>query len=370
MGAEDDRRFMRRAIALAEGGWGRVHPNPLVGAVLVKDGVVVGEGYHTAFGAPHAEIEALRAAGDDARGATAYMSLEPCAHHGKTPPCADALAEAGVARVVYAAEDPTAAAGGADRLRARGVAVEGGVERAAARRQNAPFFHVVEHARCWVALKYGLSLDARIARREGERTAVTGAEALADAYRLRAGFDALLVGSRTARIDDPLLTARGDVEPIRPPIRVVMDSHARLAPTARLLQTIDAAPVLVLTGKEAPPERRRALERAGAEVLEVPGATNGVDLGSALDVLWDRGIRTVLCEGGARLGTALLRAGVVQRLVLYYAPVLFGEAGVPAFPGAPEGPVGRIVDVRSLGRDVRIVVESFEDVPGDDAGPR
>jgi len=212
----DDRRYMRRALELAEAGWGHVHPNPLVGAVVVRDGVVVGEGYHTAFGAPHAEVEALRAAGERARGSTVYVTLEPCAHHGKTPPCTDALLTAGAARVVYAAEDPGQDAGGGGAvLAARGVDVSAGVERAAARRQNAAFFHALERRRCYVALKYGMSLDGRLARGAGQRTVVTGPESHAQVHRLRAGFDAIMVGGETARVDDPLLTARGDIEPIR-----------------------------------------------------------------------------------------------------------------------------------------------------------
>ncbi|MFP4623428.1 MAG: bifunctional diaminohydroxyphosphoribosylaminopyrimidine deaminase/5-amino-6-(5-phosphoribosylamino)uracil reductase RibD, partial [Gemmatimonadota bacterium] len=194
MAGTSDAEFMRRALTLAEAGWGRVHPNPLVGAVVVREGVVVGEGAHREFGGPHAEVEALRNAGDAARGSTLYVTLEPCAHHGKTPPCTTAILDHGVARVVYAAADPHPdAAGGGTRLAERGVEVVGGVEAEKARTQNALFLRPIETGRPFVALKYGLTLDARIARAPGERTAVTGPESRAAVHRLRAGFDAVLV---------------------------------------------------------------------------------------------------------------------------------------------------------------------------------
>lgn len=354
---DEDRRWMRRAIALAEQGWGRVHPNPLVGAIVVREGRVVGEGYHTAFGAPHAEVEALEGAGPEARGATAYVSLEPCCHHGKTPPCTDALIDAGVARVVFAAEDPTDAGGGAQRLQAAGIETVGGVEREAARRQNAAFFHAAERQRPWVALKYALSLDGGLAARAGERTDLTGVEAREDAHRLRAGFDAIMVGSATARIDDPLLTVRGAVEPIRPPVRVVADSGAGLAPSARLLRTVAEAGVVVLAGEHAAADRVAALETAGARVLRIPETAGGLDVAAALDALWRTGVRSILCEGGARLGASLLEAGLVNRLYLYLAPRVLGREAVRAFTGGPVAGKGRVVETARLGDDVRVVID-------------
>lgn len=362
MGTEEDRRFMRRAIALAERGWGRVHPNPLVGAIIVRGDEVVGEGWHTAFGAPHAEVEALDGAGDAARGATAYVSLEPCAHHGKTPPCTDALVAAGVARVVFGAEDPTTeAGGGAERLRTAGVEVVGGVEREAVRRQNASFFHAAVHGRPWVALKYALSLDGGLARQVGERTLVTGAEAQADTHRLRAGHDAILVGSGTARVDDPLLTVRGAVDPIRPPLRVIVDTAARLAPTARVLQTVDEAVVVLLVSDDADASRTARLEEAGARVVPVTSGDGGLDLAAALDALWTLEVRSVLCEGGGRLGSALLRSRLASRLYVYYAPILLGRDAVPGFVDATLPGSARITDVTSLGADVRVTIELQSD---------
>jgi len=359
MAAEDDRRFMRRALELAEAGWGRVHPNPLVGAVVVRDGEVVGEGYHTAFGAPHAEVEALRAAGERARGATVYVTLEPCAHHGKTPPCTEALAEAGVARVVFAAEDPGLEAGGGGAwLEAAGVEVTAGVERAAARRHNAAFFHALERPGCYVALKYGMSLDGRLAPRAGERVAVTGPESHAAVHRLRAGFDAIMVGGETARVDDPMLTPRGDVSPIRPPVRVVLDPEAALDPDAALVRTARQAPVIVVAAAGAG-AGRTALEEKGVRILEAPRADGGLDLGAALERLCGAGIRSVLCEGGGRLGAALLGAGLVQRLYLFVAPTLYG-GGVSAFPSVGRRIAGVTVDVQRHGGDVLLVVDLDE----------
>lgn len=365
MAADDDQRFMRRALELAVAGWGRVHPNPLVGAVVVRDGEVVGEGYHTAFGAPHAEVEALRAAGERARGATVYVTLEPCDHHGKTPPCTEALLAAGVARVVFAAEDPGAAGGGGERLRAAGVDVTVGVERAAARRQNAAFFHALERPGCYLALKYGMSLDGRLAPRVGERATVTGPESHAQVHRLRAGFDAIMVGGETARIDDPLLTVRGDVTPIRPPMRVVLDPDGELDPGSRLARTAGDAPVVVVAAEGAARAhigKGRRLEDAGVRLLEVRRSGDGLDLAAAMARLRAEGVRSVLCEGGGRLGAALLAAGLVRRLYLFVAPVLYG-GGAPAFPSVGRHIAGVTVDVKRYGDDVLVAVDLDEPEP-------
>jgi len=333
-----DAAFMRRALDLAWRGWGRVHPNPLVGAVVVRDGEVVGEGYHTEYGGPHAEVAALAAAGERARGATLYVTLEPCAHQGKTPPCTLAIEAAGIRRVVYGAEDPNPEArGGAERLRSQGVEVTGGVEREAVRAQNAAFFHAIERGDAYVALKLALSLDARLADAPGRSTVVTGPAARAEVHRLRAGYDAILVGIGTALADDPLLTVRGEIEPRVPPVRVVVDTEARLPLGSRLLATLHEAPVRVICAEDAPAERIRELERRGVDILAVRrSVTGGVDLAEALDRLRSTGVRSVFCEGGGRLGSALLSLGRVRRLYLFYAPRLFGAGGVEAFPGRIE----------------------------------
>jgi diaminohydroxyphosphoribosylaminopyrimidine deaminase / 5-amino-6-(5-phosphoribosylamino)uracil reductase len=357
-----DTAFMQRALELAGAGWGRVHPNPLVGAVVVLDGAIVGEGAHREYGGRHAEVEALAAAGDRARGATLYVTLEPCAHHGKTPPCTDAILAAGVRRVVFAAEDPDpVAAGGAAMLEAAGVGVHGGVERTAARRQNALFLTPLERGRPFLALKLGLSLDARIARSSGERTRITGPEAEAEVHRLRAGFGAILVGGETARVDDPRLTARGQPAPRVPPVRVVMSVTADLPLDGRLVTTARETPVWLLTAPTAPAGRVAALEDRGVHVLPVAVGSEGAGPGglepaAALRTLAEHGVRSVLCEGGGRLASALLAARIVDRLYLFHAPVLYGEGGVPAFPGGV-GFEGTVLEAGRLGKDTLTIVE-------------
>ena len=352
---------MRRALELAERGRGRVAPNPLVGAVVVRDGRVVGEGWHAEFGAPHAEVEALEAAGAEARGATVYVGLEPCAHHGKTPPCTSALMEAGVERVVVGCRDPhDEAGGGAAELRQGGVRVEVGVEARAAARLNAPFLWRHRTDRPFVTLKLALSLDARIAARQGERTGVTGEEAREHAHRLRAEHDAVLVGRVTARVDDPRLTARGELRPRVPPVRVVLDSGLALPPTSRLVRTADEVPVWVACTDAADPSTADELEAAGVRVLELPAGPEGsVDVEALVDRLGREGLGSVLVEGGGRVAASFLRAGRVERMHLLYAPVLFGADGVEGFPGPlPTGTGWTTAERRALGDDTLLMLES------------
>lgn len=356
---EDDARFMRRALELAEAGWGRVHPNPLVGAVVVRDGTIIGEGAHREFGGAHAEVEGLRAAGDRARGATLYVSLEPCAHHGKTPPCADAVVAAGIRRVVIATADPhPQARGGADRLREAGIQVTLGVEEAAARSRNAMFFASIERGRPFVALKLGVTLDARLGR-EGRFTRITGAEAETEVHRLRSGFDAILVGGRTARIDDPRLTVRLASPGRVPPVRVVADPAAELPLDGELARGAREVPVRVLAAADAPEDRTRALEEAGVRVVRCArGEDGGLELPDALRRLAETGVRTVLCEGGGRLGAALLREDLVDRLLLFVAPSLMGDEGVPAFPGTrPDRTRLRLAALQPVGADTLLTLD-------------
>lgn len=351
----EDARWMRRALALAERGWGRVAPNPLVGCVLVRDGAVVGEGWHSEFGAPHAEVEALRAAGGAASGATAYVTLEPCGHTGKTPPCTHALLAAGVRRVVFAAADPNpAAAGGAAVLRKHGVAVLGGVEEAAAREQNAVFFHAHlprGSARPFAALKLALTLDAKVADAEGRSFWVTGEEARAEVHRLRAGFDAVAVGIGAALADDPRLTVRdAAVQPRVPPVRVVFDRTLRLPTTGALARTAREVPVWAVAAPDAAVERRTALERLGVRVLTAS------TLDEALAVLRAAGIGSLFAEGGATLAGSLLAGDLVDRMYLFQAPLLLGVSARGAFdalPGVPlsDAPRWRHVAVHTFGAD-------------------
>jgi diaminohydroxyphosphoribosylaminopyrimidine deaminase/5-amino-6-(5-phosphoribosylamino)uracil reductase len=357
IGSEDI--WMRRAIALASSGWGRVAPNPLVGCVIVRDGEVVGEGWHAEYGGPHAEVQALRAAGERARGATAYVSLEPCSHWGKTPPCTGALIDAGVRRVVFGGFDPNPKArGGAEVLRAAGIEVLGGVEEQAVRDQNATFFHAhsaVGAERPFVALKLALSLDARIADRDGRSVWITGEEARAEVHRLRAGYDAVAVGAGTALADDPLLTVRGAVEPRVPPVRVVFDRALRLPLDGKLVRSAREVPVWAVCEPDALTGPWQALEDAGVRVVDAAGLT------AQLRALRAAEVRSMLVEGGATLASALLAADAVDRLYLFYAPVLIGPDGAAPFGGIPspalaEAARWRRLETRTFGADTCITL--------------
>ena len=328
-GAVRDVAHMRRALSLARHGWGRTAPNPMVGAVVVRDGLIVGEGYHAEFGGPHAEIAALRQAGEQARGATVYVSLEPCNHHGKTGPCTEALIEAGVARVVFASADPNPrAAGGAERLRAAGVEVEGGIERLAACELNAAFFHSFHSRRPWVVLKLALSADGAIAPASRERRWITGAAAQEEVHRLRAGHDAIAVGLGTVLADDPALTARGALRPRVAAARVIFDDRAAIPAECALVRTARETPTIVVA-RAPDPVRVAALEGVGVSVIMAP------DMQAGLERLAARGIRSVLVEGGARLAGRLLGESLVDRMVIFRAPVTLGPGSLDAFRHAP-----------------------------------
>lgn len=346
---DHDDDAMRRALALAARGWGRVAPNPMVGAVVVRDGEVVGEGWHGEYGRAHAEVEALRAAGERARGATMYVTLEPCAHHGKTPPCTDAVLAAGVRRLVYATADPNPrAGGGAARLAAAGVEVRGGVLAEEARRLNAAFLHRFgprAAERPWIELKLALSLDARLADATGRSAWITGEPARAEVHRMRAGHDAVAVGIGTALADDPLLTVRGPLQPRVAPARVVFDRQARLPLDGRLLRSADAAPLWVVVGPAAPATAIEALEHGGARVLRAD------TLADALRRLAGAGVGSLFCEGGATMANALLGAGVVDRLHLFYAPLWLGPAARSPFDALPSPPIADAVRWRCVGSE-------------------
>jgi diaminohydroxyphosphoribosylaminopyrimidine deaminase/5-amino-6-(5-phosphoribosylamino)uracil reductase len=330
-----DEAYLDRTLELAERGRRTAAPNPEVGCVLVRDGAVVGEGFHVRPGTGHAEIVALAAAGDAARGATAYVSLEPCAHAGRTPPCADALIAAGVTRVVAAALDPYREVDGAGfaRLRAAGVdvAVADPDSRigVAARRQNAGFRTAVSLGRPHVTYKAAVTLDGRTASRSGDARWISGPESRARVHEWRAGVGAVLVGSGTAIADDATLTARDcDPPPERQPLRVVIDRRARLPLASRLVQTVAEGPVLVFVAPDAPADRRAALEAAGVET--VAAAT----LAAALGALAARDVQSVLCEGGATLAGALLHDGLIDRVAVFVAPRVLGDPGAPGLFGA------------------------------------
>lgn len=362
----EDPAHLERARVLARAGWGRVHPNPMVGCVLVGEGEVVGEGHHAEFGGPHAEVAALEAAGSRARGATAYVSLEPCNHHGKTPPCAQALIQAGVRRVVFGAGDPGAVSGGgAATLRRAGIEVVGPVwDDATARAENPAFFHLARHASPWVAVKLAQTLDGYLAEAPGRRTRITGPEADACTHRLRTGFDALLVGAGTLRADDPLLTVRHATAGRVPPARMVLDPRAGMPSGAAMLREARDVPVHVFTRRDAREADLERLEAAGAKVHPVDFDRSGLSLEAVLSVAWGLGVRSILCEGGARLASALLRDGTARRLYLWVAPFTLGKPGIAAFPGVGPEVWGRLrprLAPELHGRDTLIVLDREED---------
>ena len=324
---------MAVALRLAERGLGQVWPNPAVGCVVVKDGQIVGRGWTQSGGRPHAEFEALKRAGGAALGATAYISLEPCAHYGQTPPCTMALLHAGIRRAVIAATDPDPRVDGRgiDQLRQAGVEVTVGVAREEAERLNAGFFLRVRAGRPLITLKLATSLDGRIATRTGASRWITGDEARQRAHHLRATHDAIMIGSGTALADDPELTCRLPGLEDRSPVRVVLDGRLRVAPSSRLARTAREVPTWVITRADADSRRRVALERCGVEVLPAPTASGAhIDPSVALAALAGRGLTRVLVEGGSELAAALLRARLVDRLVWFQAPLLIGGDGLPA----------------------------------------
>jgi len=335
---DEDRRVLRRALDLAERGRGHVSPNPLVGAVLVRDGRTIGEGHHAALGELHAEAAALedcRARGEDPRAATAYVTIEPCAHHGRQPPCADALIAAGIARAVIASDDPSdhASGRGPAALEAAGVEVSwaNGAEATAARLLNQPFRKRARTGRPLVTLKAAISLDGRTATAGGDSRWISGERSRTLVHRWRAEADAVAVGIGTALADDPLLTAR-EVGASRQPSRIVFDSAARLPLASRLVASLDQGPVVVVASAEAPAGAVGALRETGVEVL-TPAGDRPTRIAAALSELGRRGVSSLILEGGAALAGAFLDAGEVDELRLFLAPIVLGGDGARPLAG-------------------------------------
>lgn len=328
-----DRRHMRAALALAGRGLGTTWPNPSVGCVIVRDGAVIGRGFTQPGGRPHAETVALAQAGAAARGAAAYVSLEPCSHHGKTPPCADALVEAGIARVVVACEDPDPRVSGAGlrRLRTAGIAVETNVCAEEAWELNRGFFDRVLHGRPLVTLKVASTLDGRIATHGGESQWITGETARRLGHGLRARNDAIMVGINTALADDPELTCRLPGLEGRSPVRIVVDSRLRLPLTSKLVRTAGTVPTWIVTRSDHDRSRAAVLADCGAVVVPVRADAAGLpDMTMALSELAGRGLTRVLVEGGATLAATLLRAGLIARIEWFRAAGVIGGDGIPA----------------------------------------
>jgi diaminohydroxyphosphoribosylaminopyrimidine deaminase/5-amino-6-(5-phosphoribosylamino)uracil reductase len=356
-GRSDDYAFMARALRLAARGLYTTTPNPRVGCVIVRDGTIVGEGWHERAGEPHAEVHALRAAGERARGATVYVSLEPCSHHGRTPPCTDALIAARVARVVAAMQDPNprVAGTGLVQLRAAGVETDAGVLATEARELNIGFVSRMTRGRPWVRMKIAASLDGKTALSNGESQWITGADARRDGHRLRARACAVLTGFGTVRDDDPRLTVR-EVETSRQPLKIVVDSRLE---TPLEAQVLTGGNVLVFAAV-ADRERIAALDDRGAEVVVLPNAADKVDLQAMVRELGRREVNEIHVEAGFKLNGSLLRAGVVDELVLYLAPCLLGDAArglfdLPALDDLGDKRALTIRDVRHVGNDLRIV---------------
>lgn len=367
---------MAEAIRLAWRGLYTTHPNPRVGCVIVQDGVVVGRGWHQVAGQGHAEVNALREAGAAARGATVYVSLEPCSHYGKTPPCANALIEAGVARVISAMEDPNPRVSGSGHrlLQAAGIETASGLLEAEARRINPGFYKRMQGGLPWVTLKSAMSVDGRIAMASGESQWITGAAARADVQRLRARVEAIVTGVDTVIHDDPALTVRPDlwpaavagddrlagwswptgIEPIQP-LRVIVDSHLRTPPTAALLRAPGRTLIACLEGHEA---RARALAAAGAELLRLPARQGRVDLEALLRALAARDVNEILVESGGRLAGAFVQAGLVDQWVCYMAPKLLGSSAQPvltlSLDTMAQAHALQLTELRQIGEDIRM----------------
>jgi diaminohydroxyphosphoribosylaminopyrimidine deaminase/5-amino-6-(5-phosphoribosylamino)uracil reductase len=349
--SDDDTTYMRRALRLAARAAGRTSPNPMVGTVVVRGGEVVGEGYHRAAGEPHAEVNALAKAGDAARGATLYTTLEPCAHHGRTPPCVDAIVHAGIRRVVAAMRDPDPRTDGKGfrHLRAAGVEVEQGVLEAEALRLNEGFVSRVRRGRPFVVVKLATTLDGRVTAK-GRRYLV-GKRALREVHRLRDRFDAVLVGIGTVLADDPLLTVREVTG--RDPLRVIVDTDARTPPSAKVIRAKDPQRTVLLVARDADARRTNKLRDAGVLLTTLPRSDGGLDLGAAMRWLGEHGVNTVLSEAGPRVAGALVRAGLADRLMIITTPIAGGD-GPPALAGVTDTADLRNVRVRRFGEDVAI----------------
>lgn len=340
MGEEEDQRHMRRALRLAARAQGRTSPNPMVGTVIVRDGEVVGEGFHRAAGEPHAGVNALRKARDRARGATLYTTLEPCAHVGRTPPCVDAIREAGISRVVTAMRDPDPRSDGKGfrLLRAAGIEVTSGVLEAEARRLNEGFISRVERGRPFVLVKLATTLDGRVSVKG--RRYLSGKRAIKEVHRLRDRFDATLVGVETVLADDPQLTVR-DVKG-RDPLRVIVDADARTPPTAKVVRAKDPQRTIIFVARDADVRRVSRLRDSGALVTSLPRTPNGLDLAAVLRWLAERGVNTVMSEAGPAITSRLLTDALADRLMLIQSPIAGGD-GANALDG-----IGKVLDLKSL----------------------
>jgi diaminohydroxyphosphoribosylaminopyrimidine deaminase/5-amino-6-(5-phosphoribosylamino)uracil reductase len=336
-GVAADRRFMELALSLGRRGLGRTWPNPAVGAVIVKDGEIVGRGWTQPGGRPHAEVEALRRAGAMARRATLYVTLEPCSHHGKSPPCADAVIASGIARVVSAMEDPNpeVAGRGHARLRSAGIGVDVGIEVATARRDHAGHIRRMRDGRPHVTLKLAISADGKAAGAGRQRVAITGNAVRDRVHLMRARSDAIMIGVGTALADDPVLTCRLPGMAKMSPTRVVLDAGLRLPIQSRLVATAGETPLWIIGGEGAPAASETAARQCGVEVLRVAEKQGRLDLRAVLSLLAKRGITRLMIEGGPTVASALIEADLVDEAIFFHSPLVIGQEGLPALEPRP-----------------------------------
>ncbi|MBI9076139.1 MAG: bifunctional diaminohydroxyphosphoribosylaminopyrimidine deaminase/5-amino-6-(5-phosphoribosylamino)uracil reductase RibD [Desulfatibacillum sp.] len=333
--SEQDIQYMRQALALAEKGVGATSPNPMVGAVIVKGGSVIGQGWHQKAGGHHAEVFALEEAGDKAKGATLYVTLEPCNHHGKTPPCSHAVLKAGIARVVAAMKDPNPKAeGGLDYLQSQGVETSWGVCEKEALKLNEFFIKHVTTGRPFVISKCAATLDGRIATRIGDSKWVTGEESRAYGHQMRHAMDAIMVGINTVQMDDPSLTARIENGKGLDPLRVILDSRLSMDPNAKMLHQESDSGTLIFCGPQASDKNWDLLQKAGAEIVQAPEMSGFLNLDFICRYLGEKGLNSLLIEGGGHVHSSALKSGIVDKVCLFYAPkILGGDDGVPMFAG-------------------------------------
>jgi diaminohydroxyphosphoribosylaminopyrimidine deaminase/5-amino-6-(5-phosphoribosylamino)uracil reductase len=358
----DDKQFMNLALELAARGRGKTSPNPMVGAVIVKDGKIMGRGYHRAAGSAHAEVNAIDDAGDTARGATLYVTLEPCNHTGRTPPCTEKILAAGIHRVVVAMADPNpdVRGGGSRYLSEKGIAVTSGICEKKARLLNEVFIKYVTTGRPFVTLKWAATLDGQIATRTGDSRWVTGAQSRAFVHDLRHASDAILVGINTVKQDNPSLTTRLENGPGKDPARIVLDTHLSIPASAKMLHQTSGAKTFIITGPDISAEKRNHIERLGARVIRTPLKKGGINIELLMDRLGEMNVTSLLIEGGGKIIASALAAGIVDKVNLFYAPkILGGDDGVPVCRGSGPKKMNdsiRVKDVRlhQFGEDIML----------------
>ena len=354
----DDQQFMQMALDLAIKGEGYTSPNPMVGAAVVKDGKIVGQGYHEMVGGPHAEVNALNAAGERAVGATLFVTLEPCNHTGRTLPCTQKILQAGIRRVVVAMSDPNenVVGGGSEYLKRHGLEVTTGVCEAQARKLNEAFIKYVTTGQPFVIAKCAATLDGRIATRTGDSKWVTGEAARRFVHRLRHAVDAIMVGINTVTVDNPRLTTRLDDREGKDPVRIILDSHLSIPPSARVLQQTSGSDTILVAGKGVERNKKSALERAGARVIEAELRNNQIDMAALMVQLGAREISSILIEGGSRVMASAFSTGIVDKVQFFYAPkILGGDDGVPICSGPGPELMNQSVAIKD------IAVHRFDD---------